>query len=96
MLEGAEMLVNNLPFKADGGVTLLPDSNQLRIDMDMAWTVSDLNDLLKFVPEHYFQDMKKIDAKGSIILEGNVHGFLGDSIVPTINLCCQIENGSTM
>lgn len=27
-------------------------------------------------------------------MEGNIHGYLGDSIVPSVNLCCKIENGS--
>lgn len=93
-LEGAQLNINKLPFTANGAVSLLPDSKRLKIDLDMGLKVSDMNDLLHFIPKAYFQDREKIEATGSILLEGNVHGELGDSIVPNVNLCCRIENGS--
>ena len=62
--------------------------------MDMGLKISDMNDLLKFIPDAYFQNRDKIQAEGSILMEGSIHGFLGDSIVPNANLCCKIENGS--
>lgn len=93
-LNDAELLVNNLPFTADGSISNLPLLNQTRIDMEVGLKISDMNDLLHFIPDAYFRNRDKILAKGAIILEGNIHGFLGDSIVPSVNLCCKIENGS--
>lgn len=93
-LNNAELLVNNLPFTADGSVSSLPFLKQTRIDMEVGLKISDMNDLLHFIPDAYFQNRDKTVAKGSIIMEGNIHGFLGDSIVPSVNLCCKIENGS--
>lgn len=93
-LNNAELLVNNLPFTADGSVSSLPLLKQTRIDMEVGLKISDMNDLLHFIPDAYFQNRDKTVAKGSIIMEGNIHGFLGDSIVPSVNLCCKIENGS--
>lgn len=94
MLKDAELLVNNLPFTADGAIRNFPEDRRTRIDMDMGLKISDMNDLLKFIPDAYFQNRDKILAEGSIIMEGNIHGFLADSIMPNINLCCKIENGS--
>ena len=94
MLKDAELMVNNLPFTADGAIRNFPEDRRTRIDMDMGLKISDMNDLLKFIPDAYFQDRDKILAEGSVILEGNIHGFLADSIIPNINLCCKIENGS--
>lgn len=93
-LNNAELLVNNLPFTADGSISSLPLLKQTRIDMEVGLKISDMNDLLHFIPDAYFQNRDKTLAKGSIIMEGNIHGFLGDSIAPSVNLCCKIENGS--
>ena len=62
--------------------------------MDFGLKVSDLNDLLAFVPDEFFKNRDKIKAEGSILLDGDIRGELGDSVVPTINLCCKVENGS--
>lgn len=93
-LKEAELKVNNLPFTADGSIRHFPEDNQARIDMDMDLKISDMNDLLKFIPDAYFQNRDRTVAEGSILLEGSIHGFLGDSIIPNVNLCCKIENGS--
>lgn len=94
ILHDAEMMINQLPFTADGTITSLPETKSLGINMEMALTVSDMNDLLPFVPETYFKDFNSLQANGSVLLEGTVQGMLGDSIIPTLNLCCKIENGS--
>lgn len=93
-LKGAELMVNNLPFIASGSISSQPGSKLTHINMDMGLKMSDLNDLLHFIPEAYFQDRDKTIAKGQVTLEGSIHGSLGDSIVPSVNLCCKIENGS--
>lgn len=93
-LKGAELMVNKLPFTAEGSVTALPEQKRLQIDMKMGLNVSDMNDLLSFIPDAYFQNRANTEATGTILLEGNVLGELGDSIVPTVNLCCRIDNGS--
>ncbi|MCC8154360.1 MAG: outer membrane assembly protein [Tannerellaceae bacterium] len=93
-LRGAEMMVNDLPFTADGVIINQPDSNRMQVNLDMSLKASDLNDLLDFIPDEYFLNRKNIEAKGSVSLESSIYGFVGDSIVPTINLACKIENGS--
>ncbi|SEF93599.1 AsmA-like C-terminal region-containing protein [Parabacteroides chinchillae] len=93
-LKNAELLINSLPFTADGSIITIPDSKRMRIDMDMGLKISDMNDLLKFIPDAYFQNREKMQAKGSIILDGNIHGEFGDSITPSVNLCCKINDGS--
>lgn len=92
-LQGAELMINNFPFTAEGSVRALPETQRLAIDMAMGLKVSDLNDLLKFIPDAYFRNRENTLAKGSILLEGDIRGELGDSIVPTVNLCCRIEDG---
>ena len=94
-LRDAELLVNNLPFTADGFMVPATEDNPSRIDMTFGLKVSDMNDLLHFIPDEYFKDRDKTLAEGRIILEGDIRGELGDSIVPTVNLCCKIEDGFT-
>lgn len=93
-LRDAELLVNNLPFTADGFMVPATEDNPSRIDMTFGLKVSDMNDLLHFIPDEYFKDRDKTLAEGRIILDGDIRGELGDSIVPTVNLCCKIEDGS--
>lgn len=93
-LQGAELMINDFPFTAEGSVSALPEARRLAVDMEMGLNIADLNDLLKFIPDDYFRDRDKTLAKGSILLKGNIRGELGDSIVPTVNLCCQIDNGA--
>ena len=93
-LKDARVLVNNLPFTADGSIRQIPETRRSHIDMKMGLQISDMNDLLKFIPDAYFQDRDKTLAKGSILIEGNIDGFIGDSLLPDVNLCCKIENGS--
>lgn len=93
-LKGAELRVNDLPFTADGSVRSLPKTKSLRIDLKMGLRASELNDILAFIPDAMLQDREQMITKGSVLLEGDIHGELGDSIIPTVNLCCQISNGS--
>lgn len=93
-LQGAELMINRLPFTAEGAVSAHPETQRLAIDMEMGLKAADLNDLLKFIPDAYFRDRDKTAAKGSILLKGHIRGELGDSIVPTVNLCCQIKDGA--
>lgn len=93
-LKDAELKINNLPFTADGAIRRFPEEQHIRIDMDMGLKISDMNDLLKFIPNVFFKNRDKTLAKGTIHTTGSIHGFLGDSILPDVNLCCKIENGS--
>mgnify|MGYP007007084992 CR=1 FL=1 len=45
-LRDAELLVNNLPFTADGFMVPATEDNPSRIDMTFGLKVSDMNDLL--------------------------------------------------
>ena len=93
-LKEAELTVDNLPFIAGGTIRRLPEERRMRIDMDMGLKVSDMNDLLNFIPDAYFRNREKTLAEGAVVLEGSIHGFAGDSLIPDVNLCCKIENGS--
>lgn len=94
VLQEAEMMVNNLPFTADGAVTVLPDTKALGINLEMGLKASDMNDLLSFVPDAYFENRNDIKATGSVALDVSVVGELGENIFPTIDACCRLEDGS--
>lgn len=93
-LQGTEMLINNLPFTADGSFTYFPETKLLGINIETSLKASDMNDLLQFIPEDYAKNLKGLTAKGSVRLEGTIAGDLGEEIIPTIDMCCIIENGS--
>ena len=93
-LKESELLINQFPFTANGFIHRFPEKQEIQIDMDMGLKISNLNDLLQFIPDSYFQDRNQIEAKGSIFIEGSMSGTLKDSVIPNINLCCKIENGA--
>lgn len=93
-LRGAELRLNNLPFTADGSIGVSPLTGRTKVDMEMGLDVSDMNDLLRFIPDAYFRNREQMIAKGSILLKGSIRGELGDSLVPSVDLCCQINEGS--
>lgn len=93
-LRGAELKLNNLPFTADGSIGVSPLTGRTEVDMEMGLDVSDMNDLLRFIPDAYFRNREQMIAKGSILLKGSIRGELGDSLVPSVDLCCQINEGS--
>lgn len=93
-LRGAELRLNNLPFTADGSIGVSPLTGRTEVDMEMGLDVSDMNDLLRFIPDAYFRNREQMIAKGSILLKGSIRGELGDSLVPNVDLCCQINEGS--
>ena len=43
---------------------------QTKIDMEVGLKIYDMNDLLKFIPDAYFQNRDKTLAKGATIMEG--------------------------
>ncbi len=93
-LRGAELRLNNLPFTADGSIGVSPLTGRTDIDMKVGLSVSDMNDLLKFIPDAYFRNREQMIARGRILLEGSIRGELGDSLVPSVDLCARIEEGS--
>lgn len=93
-LRNAAMQVNNLPFSADGSLSYLPETKILAMNVEMGLQASDLNDLIAFIPEAYLKNRADIRATGSIRMEANIFGELGDSIMPTIQATCILENGS--
>ena len=92
-LKEAELYINEIPFTANGAIRHQPEEKQTQINLDMGLKISNINDLRQFIPEAYLQDPKRIESGGSIQIDGGIHGLLGDSILPDITLCCQIEEG---
>lgn len=93
-LRNAELMVNNLPFTADGFYESAADGGNSKVDMTFGLKLSDMNDLIQLVPNEYLKDRDKMLAKGRVILDGSFRGEYGENVVPTLNLCCKIEDGS--
>ncbi|MGE4333594.1 MAG: AsmA-like C-terminal region-containing protein [Macellibacteroides sp.] len=93
-LKGASLMVNNLPFDADGWVERSPDGESMQMDMEMGFTVTDLNEVIPYIPDAYLKNKDQIRARGKVILEGSVRGTLDNRQYPSAALCCKIENGA--
>lgn len=93
-LKDAELRVNDLPFKASGSIKRREAGQPSLVDLGFNLNILDLNEILHFIPEQYLKNRNKMAATGSILLEGKIQGEVGDSIVPSLDLCCKIDNGS--
>lgn len=93
-LEEAELRVNDLPFKASGSIKRRDEGQPSLVDLGFNLSILDLNDILRFIPDQYLKNRDKMTATGSILLEGKIQGEVGDSVVPSLDLCCKIDNGS--
>lgn len=93
-LKDTELKVNNLPFKVEGTLNRQPELNQQQMDFTFGLQVSDLNDLLHFIPDAYFKNRDQVTAQGKILLDGSIHGCLGDSIAPTVDMSCRVLEGA--
>lgn len=93
-LKGAELRVNDLPFKASGSIKRRDAGQPSLVDLGFNLSILDLNEILRFIPEQYLKNHDKMAATGSILLEGKIRGEVGDSVVPSLDLCCKIDNGS--
>ena len=93
-LGNATLEVNNLPFTANGSVSASPDGESTKFDLNMGLKVSDLNDLIQFIPEAYLKNRDKIQARGEVVMEGSILGTLDNRQYPSVSLCCKINKGS--
>ena len=93
-LKDAELRVNDLPFKASGSIKRREAGQPSLVDLGFNLNILDLNEILHFIPEQYLKNRDKMAATGSILLEGKIQGEVGDSVVPSLDLCCKIDNGS--
>ena len=93
-LKDAELRVNDLPFKASGSIKRREAGQPSLVDLGFNLNILDLNEILHFIPEQYLKNRDKMAATGSILLEGKIRGEVGDSVVPSLDLCCKIDNGS--
>lgn len=93
-LKDAELRVNDLPFKASGSIKRREAGQPSLVDLGFNLNILDLNEILHFIPEQYLKNRDKMAATGSILLEGKIQGEVGDSVVPSLDLCCKINNGS--
>lgn len=93
-LKDAELRVNDLPFKASGSIKRREAGQPSLVDLGFNLNILDLNEILHFIPEQYLKNRDKMAATGSILLEGKIQGEVGDSVVPSLDLHCKIDNGS--
>ena len=93
-LDDTELRINQLPFTLQGSIERLPTGNRQQVHLAFGMQVDNLNELLAYVPEAYFNKRKEATIEGKIRLEGTLIGELSDSLFPSFSLCCQVEQGA--
>lgn len=93
-LEDTELRINQLPFTLQGSIERSSTNDRQQLNLAFGMKVDNLNELLAYVPEAYFNKRKEATVAGKVQLEGTLIGELSDSLLPSFSLCCQVEQGS--
>ncbi len=90
-IEGNEILLNELKLLAEGFVELPADD----ITMDISFNAPETNikQLVSMVPAEFTSDLKGVNAKGALKLDGFIKGVYNDNSMPALGLDINIADG---
>lgn len=83
--------LNELELAAEGWVAMPGED----IDMDIAFKApkNDFRQILSMVPMEFASDLKGVDAKGTVSLDGFVKGKYNDDSMPNVGLNLGVKDG---
>jgi hypothetical protein len=83
--------LNELELAAEGWLAMPGED----IDMDIAFKMpkNDFRQILSMVPMEFASDLKGVDAKGSVSLDGFVKGKMNETSMPNVGLNLAVKDG---
>jgi hypothetical protein len=92
-LKNATASVNDLDLFLNG--TVENDTLNRNIITDISYTLKSwqIKNVLALVPPSYNSYIKGVDADGLLSSQGSIKGFLGDSVMPLMDINLQLEKG---
>jgi hypothetical protein len=91
-LKGFDINLNRLALLADGTVKM-EENDDMNINLTYAAKLASLKTLLGMIPEGMLPDVKNLDTKGSMSLNGKVAGIYGANSMPVVAGELKVENG---
>ena len=85
--------VNDLEFKANGSVNLVPVSHDMMTDISYDFISWPVKKVLTLVPPNYQSYLKGVEIEGVLASQGTVKGIYNDSVMPLMNLHLLLEKG---
>lgn len=83
--------LNEFILTLDGSVEM-PDSADMKIDMNYKTNNTEFKSLLSLVPTIYMRDFEDLTAKGNLALNGTVKGIVNDNSLPDVDGKLTVSN----
>ncbi len=90
-IEGNEILLNDLKLVAEGFVEMPTDD--IKIDIEYNAPETNIKQLVSMVPAEFTGDLKGVNAKGALMLDGFVKGIYNENSMPAIGLDINVADG---
>ncbi|MCP4310883.1 MAG: AsmA family protein [Bacteroidetes bacterium] len=87
-----EIRINGLTLGTEG-VVLMMDDGGMDMDMRFFCRETSFQTLLSLVPSIYLNDFEALEAKGTLLLEGEVKGVMKDSLMPDALIKLEVTDG---
>jgi len=86
-----EIRLNDLVLGINGSVQMPPEKD-MAMDLSIKTKKTDFKTLLSLVPAIYKNDFSDVQTKGSLALNGNIKGMMGDERMPNADMELVVEN----
>ncbi len=84
--------VNRIALAVDGTVKM-EQNDDLALDLTYAAHTSSLKTLLQMVPASLLPEVKDVDTRGTLALEGSVKGVYGKTSMPVVDALLKVDDG---
>ena len=90
-IAGNEIFLNDLKLVAEGFVEMPTED----IDIDISYTAPETNikQLVSMIPAEFTGDLRNVEAKGALKLDGYVKGTFNENSMPSIGLDINVADG---
>ncbi len=87
-----EFRINGLHLALDGNVAM-PNESDIEMDLTYSASKTEFKEILSLVPAVYSKDFDKVDASGSLEMNGMVKGTYNETTIPSFTTNVKVGNG---
>lgn len=91
-IEAGRLNIRGLDLDLEG---LIADFTAEAIQLELAFRSSsdDFGALLELVPDSFQEDLRGVETRGSLVLNGQVSGLLGEDLIPDFEIVIGVDDG---
>lgn len=92
-VRSAHVRIRDIPFEVQGR-GLFESPQQTWVDASFSLSVTDLKELLNYIPSVYLPDSHRYEIEGKTSLTGTLKGYIGKGIYPDLKINGKLAEGS--